>query len=407
LSGWKDWQIGEVVEAAEFQTFLQDQVVQVYADSSARGSALGTAVAEGMVSFTADNNAVEVYNGTDWVGLESSLNTGTSGFTALSAGTAGISYQPVSHNYIINGAFDVWQRGTSFSVGSGEGYSADRWVAARLDAGQATQENFTPAELQAIGYGEATHYIKIAGSGVRTSQRLIQRIEEVRTLAGQTVTLSFYAKDNSAGGEYIALLGQNFGSGGSAAVNQSAVIPITSSWARYQFQFTLGSMSGKTIGANSFLEVQLRQNDAVAFEMDIWGVQLEAGSVATPFKRHAPSLQGELAACQRYYWQVVTGSSGSQAVTGGWMFNATQLEGILVFPTTMRAVPTLVSGSGTGAFTFDRNGAADTLDDFEATQGTTQSILIFNSTDVSGTAGQAGRIRSSSTNGSLALRAEL
>jgi hypothetical protein len=92
LSGWKDWQIGEVVEAAEFQTFLQDQVVQVYADSSARGSALGTAVAEGMVSFTADNNAVEVYNGTDWVGLEASIVGGTAGQFVQSAGTAGIQY---------------------------------------------------------------------------------------------------------------------------------------------------------------------------------------------------------------------------------------------------------------------------------------------------------------------------
>jgi hypothetical protein len=82
MSGWKQWQVAEVVDADDFQTYLQNQVVQVYADSTARGSALGTAVTEGMVSYLEDTNAVEVYNGSSWQGFA------VGDITAVTAGTA-------------------------------------------------------------------------------------------------------------------------------------------------------------------------------------------------------------------------------------------------------------------------------------------------------------------------------
>lgn len=82
MSGWKSWAANEVVQATDFQSYIQDQVVQVYADSGARGSALGTAVAEGMVSYLEDTNAVEYYNGSAWVSVS---NPGD--ITAVTAGT--------------------------------------------------------------------------------------------------------------------------------------------------------------------------------------------------------------------------------------------------------------------------------------------------------------------------------
>lgn len=81
MTGWKQWAIAEVVEASDFQSYIQDQVVQVYADSGARGSALGTAVAEGMVSYLEDTNAVEYYNGSTWQGFA------VGDITAVTAGT--------------------------------------------------------------------------------------------------------------------------------------------------------------------------------------------------------------------------------------------------------------------------------------------------------------------------------
>jgi hypothetical protein len=81
MSGWKQWQLAEVVEFEEFQSYLQDQVVQVYAGTAARAVALGTAVSEGMVSYLQDTNALEYYNGSAWVSVA------TGDITAVTAGT--------------------------------------------------------------------------------------------------------------------------------------------------------------------------------------------------------------------------------------------------------------------------------------------------------------------------------
>lgn len=83
MSGWKDWAIGEVVTEADFQNLVQDQVVQVYTNDTARGSALGTAVADGMVAYLTGTDSFQVYNGSAWVDIASSGD-----ITAVTAGTA-------------------------------------------------------------------------------------------------------------------------------------------------------------------------------------------------------------------------------------------------------------------------------------------------------------------------------
>ena len=83
MAGWKAWAIAEVVEATDFQTYVQNQVVQTYADAAARTTALGASVAEGMVSYLSDTDALEYYDGSAWVGVS---NPGD--ITAVTAGTA-------------------------------------------------------------------------------------------------------------------------------------------------------------------------------------------------------------------------------------------------------------------------------------------------------------------------------
>lgn len=84
-AGWRSFSAGAVLSAAQVQTYLQDQVIQVYASSAARSSALGTAVSEGMVSYLSDNNYLQYYDGSAWQNILATTNAGTSVTAAYTA----------------------------------------------------------------------------------------------------------------------------------------------------------------------------------------------------------------------------------------------------------------------------------------------------------------------------------
>ncbi len=247
-------------------------------------------------------------------------------------------------NKIINGDFGIWQRGTSFSNPSTTAYNADRWLVEH-DGTSATrtvsQQTFTPGTAPVAGY-EGTYYLQYAVSGgsSNTFQQIEQRIENVRTFAGQTVTFSFWAKADAARTIDI-LVNRNFGSGGSTADQSSfgSQLNITTSWARYSVSATLSSVSGKTIGTSSYLQWIMRFAAATAQTMQIWGVQLEAGSTATPFQTASGSIQGELALCQRYY-QAWTGPQFGRA---GFIYADSTTNAVFVdkMPVPLRTTPTL------------------------------------------------------------------
>jgi hypothetical protein len=287
------------------------------------------------------------------------LSPGTNGqvLTANSATTTGLEWTtPASTgNAIINGAFDFNQR--SFTSLTASGYGHDRWRFTKGGDGTGTYtpQTFTPGSAPFAG-NEAVGFARIVTTGQTNSSvtsLLAHRIEDVRTFAGQTVTISLYAKSGSGTPQISLQFIQNFGSGGSADVNTFVVKhTVSTSWERYTASVTVPSISGKTLGGSSYLNLLIwvsagstfnSSTDSLGIQsntFDIWGVQLEAGAVATPFRRNAPSIQAELAACQRYYLAV---PDESIVLSSGVTYTS------WLFPTTMRVGPTLsiVGNSGT------------------------------------------------------------
>jgi hypothetical protein len=201
-------------------------------------------------------------------------------------------------------------------------------------------------------------------SGTTDYKIVSQFVEDVRSFAGQAVTYSFWAKAGSGTPSIAIGLLQNFGSGGSSLVSTYVnKIAITTSWARYSVSFTVPSVAGKTIGAGSYLGLRFWFSAGSDFNsftgslgnqsgtFDIWGVQLEAGSVATPFRRNAPSLQGELAACQRYYYRATSNGSSPIYCSGG-AYSSTTTVGSFNLPVAMRVPPTSIDYSAARFFVF-------------------------------------------------------
>ena len=269
---------------------------------------------------------------------------------------------PPNFNAIINGDFDIWQRGTS-QTAAGYG-SADRWTVGLVGSGVTfNQQTFTLGQTAVpdnpVYYSKAS-VGSIAGAG---NYALIeQRIEGVQTFAGTTATLSFWAKADA--NKNIAIeFTQSFGTGGTNPAPSANVLGIgvttvalTTSWVKHTVPVALPSISGKTLGTNGndylwlFLwmdagsDWNARANSlgqqSGTFEFS--QVQIEAGSVATTFE---PRSKGEeLALCQRYYWQKST-----FIATVGAYRTATVLENCQVyFPVSMRAVPTCALPSLSG-----------------------------------------------------------
>jgi hypothetical protein len=264
---------------------------------------------------------------------------------ADSSTSTGLRYQgnfAAGKNKIINGDFANWQRGTSFVTPSIGAYFADRFQLVYYDAKPTSQtfsqQTFTPGTAPVSGY-ESQYFMRstITTVGSCTLFDFTQKIEDVRTFAGQTITYSFWAKADSAR-TVLTYMDQNFGVGGSGTVQTgSTTFNLITSWARFSATVTLGSMTGKTIGTSSFLALSFRQAAASGSVIDVWGVQVESGSTATAFQTATGTIQGELAACQRYYFRdsTVLGHYGL-----GYATSTTAGRYIIKLPQTMRVTPT-------------------------------------------------------------------
>jgi hypothetical protein len=273
---------------------------------------------------------------------------------ADSSTSTGLSYQAnwaAGKNKIINGNFGVWQRGTSISLtNTTTAFVADRFTATSyFTAGSSTftQQSFTPGTAPASPY-ESPFFGRLTLGSTATYFELAQKIEDVRTCAGQVVTFSFWAKA-SVSTPFNVIFRQNFGTGGSSNVDIfGTATTLTTSWQRFTFSTTLGAMTGKTIGAGSNLQLFIYASGSVTNSqtIDTWGWQLEQASTATAFQTATGTIQGELAACQRYYYR--TSASGVNYIFGlAQCYGTTTGGAVIPLPVPMRISPTALEQSGT------------------------------------------------------------
>jgi hypothetical protein len=322
--------------------------------------------------------------------------------------TSAISAQFVAgKNKIINGDFSIWQRGTSFAGLTADTYTADRFVYLASGAtATVTRQTFTPGTAPVAGY-ESSFFYRTEATVANDNWGAEQRIEDVRTFAGQTVTLSFWAKTNTP----LSIFGridQKFGSGGSSTVIQSGpAATSTTSWARYSTTFTLDSIAGKTIGTGSSLAVSIKINTNATGTLDIWGVQLEAGSTASAFQTATGTKQGELAACQRYYFRAGISDAGTTSALTNFAFmqGTTTAVGLMALPVEMRSSPTSMDSSNI-AFR-NSSGTSVAISSVTLSVASTTSVMIYG-TVTTQTASTPGFIaKNSNAAGYLGFSAEL
>lgn len=277
-------------------------------------------------------------------------------------------------NRLINGGFDIWQRGTSFTA---TGYTADRWRMAVGSGAAATlsRQAFTVGQTDVAG--EPRYFLRLNRTTTgSTATTLEQRIEGVRTLAGKEITVSFDAKAGSAI-TLNTLMRQDFGSGGgpSSDVDSDAGDhSLTTSWQRLTRTLTLASISGKTLGSgdNDYLSLIFSLPTAAGtVAVDIANVQVEPGAGDTPFEQRP--LWAEIALCQRYFeksfnleTEPADGETGLHLTAAG--FNTAAIQQYIPYKVRKRGANPSVTfyrsneGSAAGEWAYHDSGWNDVTD---------------------------------------------
>ncbi len=264
-------------------------------------------------------------------------------------------FPPQFRNRLINGDFSRWARGASQTT-AGYG-SDDRWANENVGSTKThSQQAFLLGQTAVPGEpASLSRTVVTSSAGASNYVYKAQRIESVRTFAGRTVALSFWAKADAT--RPIAVeLSQYFGAGGSPSATVTGIgaqlFTLTTAWQRFKTTVAVPSISGKTLGtdgkdvlqlafwfdAGSSFAARAASLGQQSGTFDLALVQLEEGSSDTSFEFRPPGL--ELMLCLRYHYRITAGSVTNERLSASGISTAsTSSQAYLQYPVPMRGVP--------------------------------------------------------------------
>jgi hypothetical protein len=242
------------------------------------------------------------------------LAVGNNGETLVadSSTSTGLRYQSAkTTNGLYNSSFQVWQRGTT-NVTTANAYTADRWQkGGGTHYGVSRQVTGDTTNLPFIQY--CARVQRTNGSATVSGIDLAQTLETLDAInyAGKTVTISFYARAgadfSSASNALTALVYSGTGTDQSIAGGFTGIATaftstntLTTTWQRFQATGTISAAATEIAFYTNYTPVGTAGADDY---YEITGCQIEYGSVASSYTSMTGTIQGELAACQRYFWR--------------------------------------------------------------------------------------------------------
>ena len=256
-------------------------------------------------------------------------------------------------NILINGAFQHWQRGTSFSA---NGYGSDRWKLYAPGGHAYARSTDTPDSPNNFEYSAS-----VGGSGDATG--LTQFVESrnakhIPSSGSTKVILSFYLKHttNSGANKITSVVG-TLDSADNSGVSTNRSVQnhtTTNSWARYTHEMTGADL---TTAVTNGLFITIKHNGSGTTAFLLTGCQLEINETVTDFERRG--VGEELQSCQRYYIDTRSGGSSYGGCSMSRSVYDYKAYGFNAFPVEMRVKPTVTfyDGSGNaGALTEDGAG---------------------------------------------------
>jgi len=354
---------------------------------------------------------------------------------------AGISNPVDFRNIVINGDMQIAQRSTSVASLTTGGYrTTDRWLFDISSLGTWTMSQSTDVPT-GQGFANSTKLdcttadASPAAGDYLTLEQVFegQNLQYLKkgTANASPLTASFWVKSTKTGTFIVEL----FDADNSRSISKSYTVSVTNTWEFKTVTFagdttgaftndngkslvlrfwlgagstytsgTLGTSWASAVNANIAVG-QVNIADSTSNDFLITGVQLEAGEQASGFE--FMPIDTNLARCQRYYYLHVKRSGDYKPIGIGAYYSATILILYINFPTEMRTDPTLVSGSGTDYYAIDRNSASDFFNSLSLNQVYKTNAFLMNTTEVSGTAGQAGNCYLNNDGAFVAFNAEL